>query len=132
MIEAGRRLLRHLDTAGTVFDTAFWLLDEDVDEWRLIMASQAVRTDGPKILYHKVNQALSALDLTGILSIDMVSIVNDQFPLVERLIGVLGTASSVDGLRLDNATVDGMRLPGCLLYRLTPKQMVSVGRPETQ
>jgi hypothetical protein len=36
----------------------------------------------------------------------------------------LGTGASVDGTRLDNATIGGVRIPGCLLYRLSTRQKV--------
>ncbi|HUZ65419.1 MAG TPA: hypothetical protein VMU82_17070 [Acetobacteraceae bacterium] len=127
MISAGRQLLHHLDLIGIVFDAAFWLFDDDIAEWRLVMASATVRSNGPNALYHKVNQALSQLNLMNSLSIDMFSIVDERTPVVKLLVGALGTTASVDGTRLDNATIDGVRLSGCLLYRLTINQTVSVG-----
>jgi hypothetical protein len=51
----------------------------------------------------------------------MVSIVDPHTKVVEALVGALGMTASVDGARLDNAVIGGMRIPGCLLYRLAAK-----------
>lgn len=122
MIEAGRELLARLDALGTVFDAAFWLFDEEIGEWRLVLASRSVRTSGSRILYRKVNGALSKLGAAEVLSLEMISIVDQRDPVVRLLMGALGTAASVDGVRLDNATIDGVRIPGCFLYRLAGRQ----------
>jgi len=122
MIAAGRELLARLDALGTVFDAAFWLFDEEIGEWRLVFASRSIRTTGSRILYRKVNRALSKLDMTNVLSLEMISIVDQSDAIVQLLIGALGTAASVDGVRLDNAIIEGVRIPGCLLYRLARGQ----------
>ena len=122
MVAAGRRLLARFDALDTAFDAAFWLFDEEIGEWRLVLASRSVRIRGSRILYRKVNKALSKLGIAEALSLDMISIVDQRAPIVQLLIGALGTAASVDGVRLDNVTIDGVRIPGCLLYRLTRGQ----------
>ncbi len=40
----GRSLLIGLDELGVNIDTAFWLLDEEIAEWRLILATGLIRT----------------------------------------------------------------------------------------
>jgi hypothetical protein len=37
-------LLIGLDELGVNIDTAFWLLDEEIAEWRLILATGLIRT----------------------------------------------------------------------------------------
>ena len=121
MIAGGRALLTGLDELGVSIDAALWLLDEEIAEWRLILASRLVRTDGPRILYRKVNRLLTKLRLQDVIWIDMVAIVDPHTRIVEALVGALGMTESVDGARLDNATIGGVRIPGCLLYRLAVK-----------
>jgi hypothetical protein len=131
MVSAGRRLLRHLDAAGIVFEAALWLLDADIDEWHLVVGTDAVHSEGPKALYRAVNVAMSQVTPVGVLSIEMISIVDRAEPIVEALTDRLGTAESVDGARLDHATVAGVRLPGCVLYRLTAAQALAPEDPAT-
>ncbi len=89
------------------------------------MSSPKRHIDGPKVLYRSVNQALSELNLTGLLSIEMISIVDEREPMIKVLSERLGRVASVDGVRLDNATVGRVRLAGCFLYRLNLGQAVA-------
>lgn len=127
MIAMGRELLVRLDALDTGFEAAFWLFDEEIGEWRLVLASPRVRISGSRILYRKVNRALAKLGAATVLSLEMISITDQRDPIVQSLVHALGSASSVDGVRLDNATVDGMRIPGSLLYRLTRRQWTTAG-----
>jgi len=132
MIAAGRELLARLDALDPAFEAAFWLFDEEIGEWRLVLASRSVRNSGSRILYRKVNRALSKLGMAKALSLEMISIVDQRDPIVQLLIGALGTAASVDGVRLDNATIDGVHIPGCLLYRLTRGQARAASSGKTE
>jgi hypothetical protein len=134
MATAGRALLAGLGAHGIIFDAAFWLLDEESGEWHLVLSSRSVRKDGSFSLYHKVNRVLSRLQLQDAIWIGEISIVDDRAQIVQSLRGALGTTASVDGARLDNATIGGMRIPGCMLYRLSTRQQVGpqIGKPIEQ
>ncbi len=125
MIVAGRRLVAGLDAQGLVFDAAFWLLDEDSANWHLVLASRSVRKDGSLSLYNRVNRALGKLQLQNVIWIGQIAIVDQRTPVVQSLRSALGAAGSVDGARLDNATIAGIRIPACLLYRLWAKQGIT-------
>jgi hypothetical protein len=133
MIAAGRGLLTGLDAHGMIFDAAFWLLDEESGNWHLVLSSRSVRKDGSLALYHKVNRVLTKLRLQGAIWIGVISIVDHRAQIVQSLREALGTAGSVDGVRLDNATIDGVRVPACLVYRLSAKQKLAAqaGKPIT-
>lgn len=102
-------------------------------EWRLVLANRSVRRDGSRDLYNKVNRVLVRLRLQDTIWIGIVSIVDLRVPIVQSLRAALGTAGSVDGARLDNATIDGVRIPPCLVYRLTARQKLAshAGGPPT-
>jgi hypothetical protein len=121
MVAGGRVLLASLDQLGIAIDAAFWLLDEEVPAWHLVLATRLVRTDGPRILYRKVNRMLTKLQLQEVIWIDMVSIFDPHMRVVEALVGALGMTESVGGMRLDNAVLGGVRIPACLIYRLAAK-----------
>jgi hypothetical protein len=124
MAAAGRTLLAGLDAHGIIFDAAFWLLDEESGEWHLVLSSRSVRKDGSLSLYHKVNRVLSKLQLRDTIWIGNISIVDDRAQIVQSLRGALGTGASVDGTRVENATIGGVRIPGGMVYRLSPRQKV--------
>lgn len=125
MIATGRTLVTGLDGQGLIFDAAFWLLNEESSEWRLVLANRSVRKDGSRDLYNKVNRILARLRLQDAIWIGIVSIVDLRVPIVQSLRAALGTAGSVDGARLDNATIDGVRIPPCLIYRLSARQKLA-------
>jgi len=122
LIEAGRSLLAGLDQQSLAYEAAFWLLDEESAIWHLVLSSKAVKMDGSRALYHQVHKVLLALGLNGDIKITMISIVGDKTPIVKSLRDALGSAASVDGTRLDDAFLGSVRLPGCLLYRLSRRQ----------
>jgi len=122
MIAAGRTLLTGLDSQGLIFDAAFWLLSENSVKWHLVLSNRSVRRDGSLRLYHKVNKAIERLHLQPVIWIGEISILDTGVSIVQALRRALGMTSSVDGTRLDNATIGGEQIPGCLLYRLSVKQ----------
>jgi hypothetical protein len=122
MIEAGRTVVVDLDQAGLGFEAAFWLLDEESGIWHLVLSTKAVKLDGSRELYSKVHKVLSSLRLQPDISLRMISIVGDKTPVVKSLREVMGAAASVDGRFLDDTYIGKVRLPGCLLYRLSRRQ----------
>jgi hypothetical protein len=79
-------------------------------------------------LYGKVDEILMDMEFGVRFWIGMVTIEDMRSKLMQALVSVLGNAASVDGARLDYATVIGIRLPPCLLYRLTAVQRLGAGR----
>ncbi len=58
MIEAGADLTHRLDEAHLRVSASLWLYTPDSNLWRLIIASPAVRKDGPKKVYQKIQSVL--------------------------------------------------------------------------
>ena len=131
LIEAGRSLLIALDTQAPRFDAALWLMNEESGRWRLVLASRNIRKNGSVKLYQQVAKVIEKLDMAHLIWIGMISIVDLHTPIVEALRQRLGTAASVDGARLDDATIGSTRILGCVLYRLSAKQKLAPRRPET-
>ena len=127
LIEAGRTLLLGLDAQAANIEAAFWLLDNSSGIWHLVLGNRWVRKSGSSVLYNKVNRTLTKLGLQDRLWIGMVSIVDQRSVEVQALDKALGGAASVDGVRLDDAKVGDIRLPGCLIYRVSAK---AEARPE--
>lgn len=122
MVDAGRELVIGLDTRGLGFEAAFWLMDEDNGRWHLVLSSRAVKFDGSRAQYAAIHKVLLSLRLQNDIWIGMISIVGHRTPLIRSLREALGPAAAVDGVRLDNAFIDGVSLPGCMLYRLSARQ----------
>ena len=115
LIEAGRTLIRKLDSRSVRFDVAFWLMDPENGSWRLHLGASSVRETGSLALYEKVDTILTEMGFGVRFWIGMVTIEDLRSKLVQALISKLGSAESVDGTRLDYATVNGVRVPPCVL-----------------
>ncbi len=59
MIQAGAEITRRLDEAHLEVRASLWWYIPDKNLWRLIVASPAVRLDGPKKVYQKIQTILS-------------------------------------------------------------------------
>jgi hypothetical protein len=129
LIEAGRTLLAKLDAGAVRFEAAFWLMDPENGSWRLHLGASSVRESGSLTLCGRVDEVLTGLGFGSRFWIGMVTIEDMRSKIAQALVSALGSAASVDGARLDNATIGGIRVPACLLYRLTVDQRVGVGRP---
>jgi hypothetical protein len=122
MIEVGRELVTALDSHGSEFEAAFWLMNEDNGRWHLFLSSRSVIIEGSRALYAEVREVLSTLQLQHEIRIGMISIVGHRTPLVKALRETLGTAGSVDGARLDDAFIGDVWIPACVIYRLSRRQ----------
>jgi hypothetical protein len=122
MIEVGRELITALDAHGPVFEAAFWLMDEENGRWHLVLSSRSVKMDGSQAQYAEVDKVLATFPRQSDIWIGMISIVGDRTPLVKSLRKALGMTASVNGARLDNAFIDGVSIPACVLYRLSKRQ----------
>lgn len=127
LIEAGRTLLMKLDAKAVHFDAAFWLMDPKNGNWRLHLGVTAPPESGLGVFYERVDAVLSDMGLGSRFWIGIVTILRMESKIMQSLTSALGNAASVDGARLDNAVIGGMRFPACLLYRLSSKQQVGPG-----
>jgi hypothetical protein len=129
-IAAGRELLSALDAHGLNFEAALWLLGEESFNWHLVLSNRSVRTQGSLALYHKINKILSKLGSGNALWIGDISIVDQRAPLVQSLRKALGTSGSVDGIRLDSTTIEGVWIPAAMVYRMSAKQRLRAQNDE--
>ena len=86
MVQAGAELTRRLDEAHLEVCASFWLYMPDKNLWRLIVASPAVRQDGPKKVYQQIQTILSKMsDQTWKIPLHDISVVEDGDPLIVSL-----------------------------------------------
>lgn len=86
-------LVQKLDELGTPPTFAAWYYYDDADEWRFLVAAQALDTLLPKqevVAYQKVIEALSASSPTA-LGISDLKLVATNYPLLQALKFLVGT-----------------------------------------
>ena len=120
MVQAGAELTRRLDEAHLEVCASLWLYMPDKNLWRLIVASPAVRQDGPKKVYQQIQTILSKMsDKTWKLPLHDISVVEDSDPLIASLRTSMGTKDGISGKRFSRDTVNGHFIEDAYIYKMT-------------
>ena len=119
MIVSGGALVRKLDEQGLHPDAAFWLYSTDLAEWKLVIAEIKLDTEGPRKIYKKIQDAISASkqDMPDI-SLDSVTLSMPDAPIVALLKRAIRTDAGMGGIRLTNSVIDGTVIEDAYIYRL--------------
>ena len=119
MVEAGAELIRKLDEAGMPPDIALWRFNRDVSEWRLLLSSPAIGTEGPRRMYEQIHVAIKELgDKASALPFLPVNLVAPHSDLVKHLKAETPTGPGLDRRRLRTRVSDGRYIDNALIYRV--------------
>ena len=120
MIQAGAELTRRLDEAHLEVRAALWLYMPDKNLWRFVVASPAVRQDGPKKVYQQIQTILSKMsDKTWKIPLHDISVVEDSDPLIALLRTSMSTEDGISGIRFSRDTISGHFIEDAYIYRMT-------------
>src|SRR4051812_9141471 len=89
--ELGKETVRALDAAGLDVRAAYWILDEESQSWRFVIAEATVDIAGPHAVYRKIGQALKGR--TSALPLRDISVVSPN----DRLVSLVRKAVSTPG-----------------------------------
>ncbi len=125
-IERGRRALSALDDAGFDVRAAFWVFDEDGQDWRFTIAEPTVDLKGTHALYEQMAQALRGkLDVLPLRDVYLVS-PDDQLVSLVRL-AVSTPPSATSGINFRGHVVMGTTVPDMYIYRMYKPPIGMVG-----
>ena len=127
LIDAGRALIAKLDAKAVRVDASFWLMDPENGNWRLYLGVPSARETGVSPYYDKVDEVLAEMGFGVRFWIGMVTIENSHSKIMLALATAFGNEASVDGMRLHNETIGGIRISACVLYRVSAEQTVGTG-----
>jgi len=120
MVQAGAEITRRLDEAHLEVRASLWLYMPDKNLWRLIVASPAVRHDGPKKVYQQIQTILSKMsDKTWKIPLHDISVVEDSDPLIVSLGTSIGTKDGISGRRFSRDTINGHFIEDAYIYKMT-------------
>lgn len=116
-IEAGGRILRHLDEASFKVSVAFWLFSSERQDWRLWIATPVVDKVGKRDAYLRLGDILRAA-VPELLIHPVVHLVSPKEKLIRSLRRIFGKTASVEGMRLGNNLIDGIFFEDAYVYRI--------------
>jgi hypothetical protein len=113
-VAVGRELIRSLAQNGVPIDRAFWYFFPDSEEWRLVIETPLVRTDGPIATYSRVDSILESMRPRPPLQLSDITVVASA----DQYLGDRRRArADRPGLRvLDSPEGTGVRVRGAYIY----------------
>ncbi len=112
-IDFGRRLVAELRSRQFPYKGVLWLFDDQSDDWKLVIVTEKVDEVGPRKTYLELSGVTKKIPASDF-QLLRISVVSPRHPVYAALRSVFGTASSVEGARLENTTVDGLSITAYL------------------
>ena len=122
MIEVGAELIRRLDHTSWPVVASLWLYESEINEWRLLIASPTVGSEGPLAAYRDINAALSNSggERSLHLALENISVVSPEDPRIRALASAYQTGSGIEGRRVFRGAINGHYIDEAYIYRLQP------------
>jgi hypothetical protein len=121
LIAAGAELTRKLERSTWPVVASLWLYDSEINEWRLVIASPRVGSDGPLAAYREVSAALQAGGESVLpLSLEDISVVSAEDSRVRALAFAYPSGVDIEGHRIFRGAINGHYIDDAYIYRLPP------------
>lgn len=117
MVKAGASVVESLDRLRFFFDAALWFYLTDVNQWRLLLATPAVRLEGPRKTYKRLLAALRNTQVPA-LSLEDVAVLDTRDPLIQLLRAAVPTDRTINGIRFSRNTINGHFIEDAYVYRM--------------
>jgi len=116
-VSEGGRLLQALDSSEYPVNSALWFLSED-EEWRLILATPLVDSEGPRSAYENLQRFLSTSSPDYDITLEEVSLLSPRHALFEVFRRAIVTGPGVSEIRFTESSVDNLFIEDALVYRI--------------
>jgi hypothetical protein len=119
MIEAGAQLITKLDAMGLPMSAALWLFDDEINEWRLLIASPEREKSGSRSIYEKIQEARRALgDKAAAAPMSLITLVDPNQELIRAFREGMPTGEGISRLRFTKRVVNRRYVDDALIYRI--------------
>lgn len=119
MISVGEKLTRRLDGTDLEVVGSFWFYSSENNQWRLVIVSPQVDSEGPKQVYGQVNSALlKEPSEAGRLSLQSITVLSPNDTLVRLLKVAVRTGKGMFGIRFFRNVINNVFIEDAFIYRL--------------
>ena len=117
MIASGKALMQKMDGADLRPNAALWLYDDDTQRWKLLIAEDKLKTEGPRMLYEQIQNIIAHAkkDMPG-MSLDSIVLTNPDTQIIKLLKKAVGSGTN---FRFTNNVINGMVIDDAYIYRLS-------------
>jgi len=120
MILAGAELTKKLDELQWPVPASLWLYTSEGNQWRLVLVSPRVMSDGPKKSYETIQSALAATPAAeGNLTLSDIGVTDPKNPLIALLHVTISTGPTVGGIRFTRNVINGHFIEDAYIYRIS-------------
>jgi len=119
-IEDGKKLLEELDkNSFFLVKAALWLYIEELNDWRLIIASPYLDDNPPQKAYHFINEALKRISPDSSISLKDITIISNKHALISTITRTIQIApKGIGGVRMNHTVLNGIPIESAYIYRL--------------
>lgn len=118
-VEGGRLLLEKLDESGRMeVVAALWFYLLDIEEWRLLLASEIVDNQGPLAAYEIVQHTLAKMPEDVRLEFTDISVISPSDDRIQAIGKAVKTGPGIKAIRFSRNAVNNMYIEDALIYRL--------------
>ena len=119
MIASGAELTRQLDAKGIAVTGALWFYDSDANDWRFLIATADVRSEGVREAYKKVQAVVTAMPIDNSIPLKDISVVDSDDPVISTLRVGVRTGAGISHIRFSRNMINGTYIEDAYIYRLT-------------
>lgn len=117
-IEEGKKLLEQLDRSNMKISCALWYYVQDIEEWRLILATDLVDTFGPKKAYTNLLAQINKDAISIDIPFEAISLISPNDPLIKLFKFAIITGPGISGIRFSGNVINGVLIKDSYLYRV--------------
>lgn len=117
-IEGGKKLLAALDREGFPIDAALWWYAAESEEWRFLLATPRIESEGPKEVYRRIQAILQGFPPEERLPLTSISVVSPNDERIKALRRLLRTGPEISFVRLSKSVVDNLFIEDAYVYRV--------------
>ena len=119
MINAGRYLIKELDTTKSEIKSFFWFFFPEEKTWKLIIASPIVKNEGPRNFYKRINDINRKAEEKDqkTISLNNITVITPDDEIVKLLNVAISTGNNISGIRFTGNTINGVYIEDAYIYR---------------
>jgi hypothetical protein len=107
-----------MDNSGMTLQSSFWLYEAHDGDWRLVLVTPLVDTNGPLAAYSQVQRILRESNLIDRLPLRKIFVASPNLPLVRLMRTAIRTGPGIGAVRFTRNAINNVMIEGALIYRM--------------